>query len=138
MRAHVLGAGCSDAHVVLEWEGNVFVGDLIGNGTHAWLELGHVDEWQKRLSEIRAMRPTRVHPGRGPSGGPDLLDHEGAYLKSVLEDVSAEQPRAVDDGAGIERAIARIKRRHPTLAYDVFLRIGVPAVWNALARRQGS
>jgi glyoxylase-like metal-dependent hydrolase (beta-lactamase superfamily II) len=34
LKAHVLGGGCSDAQVVVEWEGHLFTGDLVANGTH--------------------------------------------------------------------------------------------------------
>ncbi len=87
LRLHVLGAGCSGAHVVAEWDGDggkhVFVGDLVDNEVHAWLELGMIDEWLARLAEIRALKPTFVHPGRGASGGPELLDVQEKYLREV-------------------------------------------------------
>jgi glyoxylase-like metal-dependent hydrolase (beta-lactamase superfamily II) len=88
VKAHVLGAGCSEAHVVIEHEGHVFVGDLVGNGTHAWLEIGEVEQWQARLAEITALKPRFVHPGRGATGGPELLEWEAGYLRRVLEEVA--------------------------------------------------
>lgn len=122
LKLHVLGPGCSEAHVVVEWEKNVFVGDLVGSGTHAWLELGSIDEWLARLSEIQAMHPDYVHPGRGPSGGPELLEFEKTYLKSV--------EAIVDQAESVESAKTTIVQRWP-LAYDVFLDVGLGAVWKA-------
>jgi glyoxylase-like metal-dependent hydrolase (beta-lactamase superfamily II) len=130
LRAHVLGAGCSEAHVAIEFDGHFFVGDLVGNGGHAWLELGLVDEWLKRIAELRTLSPKRVHPGRGASGGPELLDAQEKYLRTVLEIVAAENPKAVDDEAGIERATAKIIARYPDHEWKVFLQMGVPALWN--------
>ncbi|HEX8434863.1 MBL fold metallo-hydrolase, partial [Archangium sp.] len=34
-KAHVMGPGCSSAQVVVEWEGHLFPGDVVANGTHA-------------------------------------------------------------------------------------------------------
>src|SRR5690606_8274209 len=51
---HVLGRGCSAAHVAVEWNGHLFAGDLLVSRTHAWLELGHVRDWLTRLGELDA------------------------------------------------------------------------------------
>ena len=93
VKAHVLGAGCSDAHVVVEYEGHFFVGDLITQGFHSWLELGLLDEWLKRLAEIRTFQLKWVHTGRGGSGDADLIDRQEEYLKTVLQVVRKRRPR---------------------------------------------
>jgi glyoxylase-like metal-dependent hydrolase (beta-lactamase superfamily II) len=135
---HVTGAGCSAAHVILEWEGNVFAGDLIANGAHSWLEIGETLEWKKRLDEIDAMKPKRVHPGRGLSGGPDLIAKERTYLDDVIAAVAAEKPTLpVDDGA-IQRAKAAILKKYPELRFGVFLNIGLPAEFERQAREPGA
>jgi glyoxylase-like metal-dependent hydrolase (beta-lactamase superfamily II) len=67
---HVMGPGCSAAHVVAQSGDDVFVGDLVNPDNHAWLELGTIDDWLQRLNEISAMQPKRVFPGRGQPGGP--------------------------------------------------------------------
>lgn len=119
---HVLGAGCSEAHVVVQWRDHVFVGDLVANESHSWLELGRVDEWRERLREIEAMAPRHVHPGRGPSGGVELLREERAYIDSVVEIVRA------NPDAEIPALAAQIEERYPGYGYPVFLRVGLPAV----------
>lgn len=134
LTAHVLGAGCSESHVVVEWKRHVFVGDLVANGTHSWLEIGKTDEWLRRLDEIDAMHPEYVHPGRGPSGGPELVSAERAYLRAVMAAVAEEKPQKKDDADGIARAKARVKDRFPGLDYEVFLDIGLPAEWNRQAK----
>jgi glyoxylase-like metal-dependent hydrolase (beta-lactamase superfamily II) len=132
LRAHVLGAGCSEAHVVIEHDGHVFVGDLVANRGHSWLELGRTDEWLERIAELRALRPTFVHPGRGATGGPELLDAQANYLRDVVDLVKSEKPSKADDADGIARAIAKIEAKYPTHEWKVFLQLGVPAVWNHL------
>jgi glyoxylase-like metal-dependent hydrolase (beta-lactamase superfamily II) len=130
---HVLGRGCSDAHVALEWEGHVFVGDLVANGHHSWLELGHTSEWLARLREIAALSPRFVHPGRGASGGPELLDAERDYLDAVVQIARESEPALPVDRARIEAVRSAVEARYPDLGFPVFLRTGIPAVMRRLA-----
>ncbi|MEX1365244.1 MAG: MBL fold metallo-hydrolase [Nannocystaceae bacterium] len=143
LTAHVLGPGCSAAHVALTWDGHLFVGDLVASGAHSWMELGRSDQWLARIDELRALGADRVHPGRGASGGPALLTAQAQYLRRVQALVRAEhdaltnaghQPsdREVDDAlARIEQAL---KQEFSGYAYPVFLRIGLPAEWQRLDR----
>ncbi|MGZ3452702.1 MAG: MBL fold metallo-hydrolase [Polyangiales bacterium] len=126
LQAHVLGAGCSEAHVAIEWEGHLFVGDLVGNGTHAWLEIGKPNEWRSRLAELMKRQPKYVHPGRGASGGANLLVAQDAYLSEVIEITAHE--------ASADAAKAKILERFPGLDFPVFLEIGIPATHAALTR----
>jgi glyoxylase-like metal-dependent hydrolase (beta-lactamase superfamily II) len=132
VKAHVMGPGCSPAHVVVEWEGHLFVGDLVGNGAHGWFENGRVDEWLKRLDELRALNPKWIHPGRGHTGGPELLDQQAEFLNTVISAVAAEKPR----GRSTPEAMARIKdtvvKRYPDRAFPELL---PPLLWAEWARQ---
>lgn len=138
VKAHVMGPGCSEAHVVVEYEGHLFAGDLIANNAHSWLEIGKTDEWLKRLDEMKALKPKWVHPGRGPSGSAGLLDMERAYLERVIAEVAAEKPQGKPDDAALERVRSRILAAYPGLRFDVFLQIGLPAEWERQARAAGT
>jgi glyoxylase-like metal-dependent hydrolase (beta-lactamase superfamily II) len=127
---HVLGPGCSEAHLAVSWEGHLFAGDLIANGAHAWLEIGKTDQWLQRIDELEALEPDLVHPGRGPSGTAGLFVQQRNYLRRVIELIGAEKPARPDDGPGIARATERILAAFPGLRYEVFLRLGVKAEWN--------
>jgi hypothetical protein len=138
----VLGPGCSGAHVALAWEGHLFAGDLVANGAHSWMELGLSDQWLARVDELAALRPTHVHPGRGGSGGPELLVAQAEYLRRVQALVSAEHTALTKSGrmpsdAEVEAAIARVRatieQEHAGYAFAVFLRIGLPAEWRRVA-----
>jgi hypothetical protein len=134
VKAHVMGPGCSEAHVVVEYEGHLFPGDMVANNAHSWLEIGKTDEWLKRLEELKALQPKSVHPGRGPSGGAGLLDQERAYLERVIAEVAAEKPQGEASDAALERIKSRIEAAYPGLGFDVFLRIGLPAEWKRQAQ----
>mgnify|MGYP000337762007 CR=1 FL=1 len=133
MTAHVMGPGVSEAHVVLQFEDQVFVGDLVANGAHSWLEIGKTDEWIKRIDEIAAMKPRFVHPGRGPSGGPELLTNQKKYLEEVIALVAAEKPAGEPNKAALGRVKAQLEQRYPKHRFAVFLELGLPAEWRRQA-----
>ncbi len=134
LNLHVLGPGCSDAHVVVEWNGHLFGGDLLVSQTHAWLELGHVRAWLDRVEEMAALHPRHVHPGRGPSGGSEILDETRAYLRRVLALVDDAHPTEPTPEGAVEALRQRIVQEHPDFAYPVFL-YGLDAVWREEAQR---
>lgn len=134
---HVMGPGASEAHVVAEYQGHVFVGDLVAGMGHSWLELGLLDEWHERLDEIAALEPEVVHPGRGPSGDAALLARQKAYLDEVITRMRAEKPRAdaPDEtrAAAVDRVAESLFADHPGYSFERFVSIGLPAVWDRLA-----
>jgi len=134
VRAHVLGAGCSEAHVVVEYDGELFAGDLIANDAHSWLEIGKTDAWLERIAEMKRMKPKVVHPGRGPSGTAGLLDAEEKYLRTVIDAVAAERPSMPIPAGALDRVKAKIVAAYPEDDFDVFLDIGLPAEWERQAR----
>jgi glyoxylase-like metal-dependent hydrolase (beta-lactamase superfamily II) len=134
---HVLGGpGCSPTHVVVSWQGHVFVGDLVASGHHSWLEIGETAAWLERLDEIRDLKPHLVHPGRGASGGPELLDAEEAYLRRVIELVGGESLVMPPDEQRLEALHQQLKDEYPTYGNDVFLKMGLPAEWARQARKK--
>lgn len=122
LHVHVLGSGVSSSQLIVEYEGHFFVGDLLANGHHAWMELGDLDNWRARLDEIESMAPRWLHPGRGASGGVELLDRQREYFRrveSIVRRNSDASPATLQ--ANVEAAFVDFE--HP-----VFLRIGLPAV----------
>jgi glyoxylase-like metal-dependent hydrolase (beta-lactamase superfamily II) len=129
---HVMGSGCSGAHVVAQWGDHVFVGDLATIGFHSWLELGLLDEWIQRLDEIRAMKPRVVHTGRGGSGDLSALEREDDYLRSVIGVVRKHHPRkgrALADSTR-KAIVAEIEALYP--AYDFPLFLKADALWKRM------
>jgi glyoxylase-like metal-dependent hydrolase (beta-lactamase superfamily II) len=135
VKAHVLGAGCSAAHVVVEFEKHVFVGDLVTQGFHSWLELGLVKPWLQRLDEIEKMKPEFVHVGRGISGDLDAVKHQRSYLQSVLRIVESYHPsKSHHLTETIAAAILKkVTALYPSYEYPTFVENGVEAVWSQLA-----
>ena len=136
LKLHVMGAGCSEAHVVVEKvdDKSLFVGDLVANKNHSWLEIGKTDEWLKRIDEMKKLGPSKVHPGRGAVGPASLLDDEEAYLKKVMAIVAAEKPTLPLKDEAVERAEKAIIDAFPGYGFPIFLKIGLPAEWERQAK----
>jgi len=133
LRLHVLGKGCSDAHAVVEFRDHVFVGDLVTIGFHSWLELGYLDEWLRRLDEIREMHPQFVHTGRGGTGDLSSVDREEEYLRDVIEIVRAHHPKGKLADKTRKEIVDAIVTKYP--AYDFPLFLKVDALWKRMAER---
>ena len=139
LKLHVMGAGCSEAHVVAELPGpsgsGIFAGDLVANHAHSWLEIGKTDEWLKRIDEMKKLKPARVYPGRGLPGETKLLDDEDAYLKKVMQLIAAANPRMpIPDDGSLERVEQAVVAAYPDYTFPFFLKIGLPAEWERQAR----
>jgi glyoxylase-like metal-dependent hydrolase (beta-lactamase superfamily II) len=133
LRLHVMGAGCSESHVVVQRGTSIFVGDLVASKSHSWLEIGKTDEWLERIDEMRRLAPKRVFPGRGPSGDETLLDDEETYLKTVIKFVAAEKPTMPIRDDALARVEKNIIAAYPAYDFPVFLKIGLPAEWERQA-----
>jgi glyoxylase-like metal-dependent hydrolase (beta-lactamase superfamily II) len=136
VKAHVLGEGASEAHVVVEFEKHVFVGDLVTQGFHSWLELGLLKPWLERISEIEAINPDFVHTGRGGTGDKDTLRREREYLQTVIEIVQAHRPRKGRKLSEKEstQIVDEIVAKYPAYEYRPFVENGIEAVWKNLSR----
>lgn len=121
LRLHVMGAGCSKAHVVVEFDKHIFVGDLVTQGFHSWLELGLLREWITRIDELKGLNPEYVHTGRGGSGDASLLDREKDYLKDVISIVKRSK-------GDTDKAYNEIIARYPAYDYPRFVENGLEAV----------
>lgn len=139
LRLHVLGPGCGAHHVVVQWNDHVFVGDLVAHRAHAWMELALLDPWRTRLTELDALRPAWVHPGRGASGGPALLDLQRAYLDDVerrVADAVAMLPPGADPKAARAGLVDAIVRAYPRHRFSAFVSVAMPALWDRAMRER--
>jgi len=130
----VLGQGSSEAHLVVAFEGSAFVGNLVSNNIHPWLEQGQTDEWLSRLKELRVMRPDFIYPAHGSSGDGGLLVRQAEYLRTFVEEVTAEKKRA---GArphprAFERVRARVLERYPGYPFPIFVDTAIQVLWDKI------
>ena len=138
--AHVLGQGASGAHVVVEYktetDNNLFVGDLINPENHAWLELGLIDDWLTRLTEIQQLNPTQIFPGRGKVGGAALINQQAIYLQDVQRRVRVLKPTGEISAWRKYWLTREIEIAYPLLGLPIFMRDGIAAVWRTEAGKK--
>jgi glyoxylase-like metal-dependent hydrolase (beta-lactamase superfamily II) len=137
VQMHVLGgAGCSGAHVCAQVGDALFVGDLLANKGHAWMELALFEAWAARLAELRALPGVkRIFVGRGEAGGVELIDQMAAYLAKVQQIVRSEQPSG--DLGWIKRRLLKreIENAFPGYEWDGFVWESLPDIWKALQKK---
>lgn len=129
VNVEVVGPGASAAHVLVRYNKHIFVGDLIANRHHAWLEIGKIPQWLERLSEIKAFKPQFVHPGRGASGGTELIANQIKYLNKVSELIAQEHPRMPVDEMAIGKIKDKLTQIYRGYGNEYFLEVGLPAEW---------
>lgn len=134
IKLHVMGKGCSDAHVVAQWGEHLFPGDLVTNGFHSWLELGYLDEWIQRIEQLKKLDVSYVYPGRGEAGDISLLDTEETYLKEVRRIVKAQRPKGKPTSKQIKALNAAIESRFPDLYFTKFAENGAEELWKRYSR----
>lgn len=84
----------------------LFSGDACVNGPYNYTGDGNLHEWIQTLERVKALRPRLICPGHGASGGPELIEDQQQYFKSLLAEVgrlkaagrSAAQVREAVDG----------------------------------------
>jgi glyoxylase-like metal-dependent hydrolase (beta-lactamase superfamily II) len=92
--------GISSTQTVVRFNttGDMAVGDLVANQTHAWLEGGivngkptpEIEGWKADLEELASFSSGNVYGGRGPSGAASkVLPAEIAYLRQADAIVTA-------------------------------------------------
>lgn len=135
LKAHILGKGCSETHVVVEFEKNVFVGDLVTIGFHSWLEQGYLKEWLARLAEIKNLKPEYVRTGRGGTGDKDSVEREEAYLKTVISIFKKYHPKKGKNlsESTLQKIKAEILSRYPSYDYPNFVENGLQETGKNLA-----
>ena len=65
----------------------VYTGDACVNGPYNYVGDGNIHEWIKTLDHVIALKPLKVCPAHGPSGGPEVLANQQHYFKSLLAEV---------------------------------------------------
>ena len=90
-----LGPGESDADSIWVVSARstkvAFIGDVVLQGVHAYLHDGHSKPWLANIERVRHLvkGATRLYPGHGDAGGPELLDQQREYLMRYRQTVTS-------------------------------------------------
>ncbi len=129
---HILSASVSKAHIAIKVGKHLFVGDILANRHHSWLELGLVDHWVMTLHKLKKLKPKYLYPGRGYASGVNLIDEQIIYLQSVQKIISQVKQNDSFNDKSKQRVIQKIKRLYPDYGNSYFLTLGVEPVWNSI------
>lgn len=92
--AHTRG----DGFVFLPEEGIVCTGDAIVNGPFNYTGDGNTGNWPSVAGQVAALEPSRVLPGHGSAGGPQII----AGQRSFFEELNAAVEGAFSEGTPLE------------------------------------
>ena len=121
---------------VLEADRRVaFVGDLIFNGTHAYLADGHTLRWLANLERVRPLLSSveTLFPGHGPAGSVALVDTQRDYLLAycaAVTDVANGSARL--DDAQKQALTRRMEAYLPAAPLGFMIALSADAVAAAL------
>lgn len=134
-KVHTLGPSVSKAHIAVQLDNHVFVGDILANKQHAWLELGLVNEWIASLELINNLKPQYLYPGRGSAASPQLINEQIRYLHFVRDTVMNVSKCTPLDAGLKERIIKTIEDKYPNYGNAFFLQLGVEPVWESACNK---
>lgn len=141
---HEIGPGESHADSYWLLDGarpNVFVGDVVLHGHHAYVSDGHTTAWLENLASLREhLAPTAtLYPGHGEPGGLALLDWQQEYLTTYRGEVEKLGQGADHlDEAEEQELTRRMKARYPEAGLEFLIALGADAVAAELAATSSS
>jgi glyoxylase-like metal-dependent hydrolase (beta-lactamase superfamily II) len=83
--AHTRG----DGFAFLPAEKILCTGDAVVNGPYNYTADGNVGNWPNVVKAAQKLNPTKVLPGHGPAGGPEVLSGELAFVNELMRAVKA-------------------------------------------------
>jgi len=78
----------TDVFVRLPEEGVLFTGDAVVNMPTAWLGECDIENWIDTLASLSKLGATKICPGHGPAGGPEIVEAFRKYLVDLRDEVA--------------------------------------------------
>lgn len=136
-----LGPGesnCDIYWVIGESHKTTFVGDIVFNGTHSYMNDGHSSMWLRSLDTLneRLSDVGILYTGHGPHDVPDtLISAQKSYINFYREQLSYFLINSeVLSDADKNKFISQVKDKYPGYGLDVFVEAGIEAVANELIK----
>lgn len=89
----------------------LFTGDAAVNGPHNYVGDGNVGQWIETLEKVKGLHPRIVCPGHGPMGGPEILEDQQNFFRSLRSEVQ----KLVDAGRSSQEVEAAVDSIRATL-----------------------
>jgi glyoxylase-like metal-dependent hydrolase (beta-lactamase superfamily II) len=137
---HALGPGESHADSIWVLTAPnlrvAFIGDVVLDGVHAYLSDGHSGLWLQNIERVRKLTrdASRLYPGHGAAGGPQLLDSQRDYLIAYRQNVTelAQGRPALDDAQETQLEQRMLAFRNST-RLQFLIKLGADPVARELA-----
>jgi glyoxylase-like metal-dependent hydrolase (beta-lactamase superfamily II) len=133
LRLRPLGAGLAPAHLVVEHERDLFVGDLVASQSHPALRGGSLLDWFKRLQELLPVKAQRVYAAHGEPGAMGLIWNQMIYIRQVMGFIADEHPAGVMPPEAAARVKQKIVEAYPAHAAPERLDALIAAEWKRQA-----
>lgn len=133
LRLRPLGAGLAPAHLVVEHERDLFVGDLVAGQSHPTMRGGSLLDWFKRLQELLPIKAQRVYAAHGEPGAMGLIWNQMIYIRQVMGFIADEHPAGVMSAEAAARVKQKIVEAYPAHAAPERLDALIAAEWKRQA-----
>lgn len=130
----VVRAGQSSAHLLVDLDHHLFVGDLVNQGFHADLQFGQGKAWLERLEEMdRFGEASAIHPGHGYAmAARDLLQQQRRYLQAFQRAVADRYAGAAIEDGDVKVISEQLMQAYPDYGLVDVLAPGIRAEWRRL------
>jgi glyoxylase-like metal-dependent hydrolase (beta-lactamase superfamily II) len=136
-----LGPGesnCDIYWVIGESHKTTFVGDIVFNGTHSYMNDGHSSMWLRSLDTLkeRLSDVSMLYTGHGPHDVPDtLISDQKSYVNYYRELLSNFLINSnILSDSDKHKFISQVKDKYPGYGLDVFVEAGIESVANELIK----
>jgi glyoxylase-like metal-dependent hydrolase (beta-lactamase superfamily II) len=107
-----------DTLVYLPGKKVLFAGDILFTNYHPFLGEGNIEEWAKKLDDIKLMDVEKIIPGHGPLSGKNHLDDMKKYIL-MFDQKAKELASQSDDVQKIVTAIQSALPQRPEGAWII-------------------
>jgi len=107
-----------DTLVYLPGKKILFAGDILFTNYHPFLGEGNIEEWAKKLDDIKSMDVEKIIPGHGPLSGKNDLDDMKKYIL-MFDQKAKELASQSDDVQKIVSAIQSALPQRPEGAWII-------------------
>jgi len=107
-----------DTLVYLPGKKVLFAGDILFTNYHPFLGEGNIEEWAKKLDDIKLMDIEKIIPGHGPLSGKNDLDDMKKYIL-MFDQKAKELASQSDDVQKIVTAIQSVLPQRPEGAWII-------------------
>lgn len=109
-----------DGFAWLPKEKILFTGDACVNGPYNFVGDGDTEQWIQTLEAAKKLGATKVCPGHGPMGGPEVLENQQRFFVELRKEVKKlvdAKKKPVEVKAAVDEIKAALQKQEPIARY---------------------